>query len=72
MFSLRCEQLAAKFKPDVALKMSINLNMQFHHDQHSKKNMHSTMHLFIADISDSEEKWNIWFKMIMEQISGIT
>lgn len=30
------------------------------------------MHLFIADISDSEEKWNIWFKMIMEQISGIT
>lgn len=34
--------------------------------------LHSTMHLFIVDISDSEEKWNIWLKMIMKQINLIT
>lgn len=33
---------------------------------------YSTMHLFIGDISDGEEKWNIWFKMIMKQTNLIT
>lgn len=34
--------------------------------------LNSTMHLFIVDTSDSEEKWNIWHKMIVKQINLIT
>lgn len=34
--------------------------------------LHNIMHLFIVDISDTEEKWNIWLKMIMKQINLIT
>lgn len=43
--------------------------MQFHHDQNSYK---IVQHLFIGDISDGGEKWNIWFKMIMKQTNLIT
>lgn len=56
MFSLRCEQLATKFRPDVALKMSTDLSTCSFTMTKTATKPYSTMHLFIGDISDGEEK----------------